>query len=436
MDAFVYEGVRTGRGVGKARGALASVPAIELLAACFRALGERLPKARTEASDVLLGCVTQTGEQGCNIAKISSLYAGFSETISGATINRFCASGLAALGDASTRVASGSEAVVVAGGVESMSRTPMLQDGGAWFQDTAVARRTGFVHMGVAADAVATLANLSREDLDRYALQSHERALSAQAEGRFSRRIVAVFGGRGEGGDQGDRHGGAPLLAQDEGPRAGLTMDKLLSFPPAFAEREAALFDRVVTARHPSLGAVRHLHTVATSPLVADAAALIVVGTAAAAKRLERGPLARIRAVANVGTDPVLMLTGNVTAVQVAVQKAGLTLADIDLFEINESFAAVPLHFAQTLGIEATRLNVSGGAIALGHPLGATGPILLLTLLDDLTRTGGRFGVVSICAGAGIAVALVIERLASEHEESGLDRGDFTEPGAESPPLI
>jgi acetyl-CoA C-acetyltransferase len=412
MDTFVYEGVRTGRGVGKPRGALASVPAIELLATCFRALGERLPSARTEATDALLGCVTQTGEQGCNIAKIASLYAGFSETISGATINRFCASGLAALGDASTRVASGSETTVIAGGVESMSRTPMLQDGGAWFQDPVVARGTGFVHMGVAADAVATLAGLGREELAAYALRSHERARHARAAGHFSRRIVPVCA---------DRGAGAVLLDHDEGPREGLSMDKLLSFPAAFAEQEAPLFDPVVRARHPSLGEIHHVHSAATSPLVADAAALVVLGTAAAARTLQRAPFARIRAVANVSTDPVLMLTGNVAATLRAVEKAGLTLADIDLFEINESFAAVPLHFAQTLAVAPERLNVSGGAIALGHPLGATGPILLLTLLDDLARTGGRFGVVSICAGAGIAVALVVERLASADTESRRD---------------
>lgn len=407
MDAFVYDGVRTPRGVGKPRrggaGALASVPPIELLATCFRALGERVPGARNHATDALIGCVTQAGEQGANIGKIASLYAGFSETISGATIQRFCASGLAALGDASARVASGCDVVMLAGGVESMSRAPMLSDGGAWFQDPAVATRTGFVHMGVAADALATSIGLSAEDLAGYALASHERALRAQKDGHFARRIVPIFDRSGEG---------TLLLDHDEGPRAGLTMDKLLALPPAFAEREGPRFDPVVLARHPALETIAHHHTAATAPLVADAAALVIVGTKAASKPLDRAPLARVLAVANVSTDPVLMLAGNVVAVQRAVAHAGLTMGAIDLFEVNESFAAVPLHFARELGIDRARLNVSGGAIALGHPLGATGPILLLTLLDDLARTGGRFGVVSICAGAGIATALVVERLA------------------------
>lgn len=400
MDAFLYEGVRTPRGLGKAKGALSSVPPIELLATCFRALRERAPAAPTLVSDVLLGCVAQTGEQGANIAKIASLYGGFGEGCSGVTMSRFCASGLAALGDAATRVASGSEALVVAGGVESMSRVPLLSDGGAWFQDPAVARATGFVHMGVAADAVATLAGLSREELDAYALGSHERALRAERDGLLGRRIVPVRDAEG-----------LPLLARDEGPREGLTREKLAGFAPLFAEKEAAMFDPIVLARHPSLGAVRHLHTAATSPAVADAAALALVGNAAIGPALGLRPLARIVAVANVGTDPVTMLTGNVAATERALAKAGLTLAEIDRFEINESFAAVPLHFAKTLGVPHDRLNTCGGAIALGHPLGATGIVLALTLLDELARTSGRYGIASICAGAGIASAVLLERL-------------------------
>lgn len=400
MDAFLYEGVRTPRGLGKAKGALAGVPPIELLATCFRALRERAPAAPALVSDVLVGCVTQTGEQGANIAKIAALYGGFGEGCSGVTLNRFCASGLAALGDAATRVASGSEGLVLAGGVESMSRVPMSSDGGAWFQDEAVARATGFVHMGVAADAVATLAGLSRDDLDTYALASHERALRAERDGLLGRRLVPV---RAPGGET--------LLARDEGPRPGLTREKLAGFAPLFAEKEAALFDPVVLARHPSLGAVRHLHTAATSPAIADAAALVLVGNEATGSALGLRPLARIVAVANVGTDPVTMLTGNVAATERVLAKAGLTVADVTRFEINESFAAVPLHFAQTLGVPLDRLNTCGGALALGHPLGATGIVLALTLVDELVRTDGRYGVVGICAGAGIASAILIERL-------------------------
>lgn len=400
MDAFLYEGVRTPRGLGKAKGALASVPPIELLAACFRALRERAPAAPALTSDVLLGCVSQTGEQGGNLAKIAALYGGFGEGCSGVTMSRFCASGLAALGDAATRVASGSEALVVAGGVESMSRVPMLSDGGAWFQNPAVARATGFVHMGVAADAVATLADLSRDDLDAYALASHERAREAERTGLLGLRMVPVTNADGE-----------PLLTRDEGPRAGLTLEKLATLPALFAGEEAALFDPVVLARHPSLGAVRHLHTAATSPTVADGAALLLVGNAAIGSALGLRPLARIVAVANVGTDPVTMLTGNVAATERVLAKAGLGVDDVDRFEINESFAAVPLHFAKSLGVSRDRLNTCGGAIALGHPLGATGIVLTLTLLDELIRSDGRYGIASICAGAGIASAVLIERL-------------------------
>jgi acetyl-CoA C-acetyltransferase len=367
---------------------LHGVKPIDLVAALLDDMRTRVDPALID--DLILGCVTQTGEQGANLAKIAAVYAGWPDTVTGGTVNRFCASGLDAIGTAALRVQAGVDDAAVAGGVESMSRVPMFSDDGAWFADPAVAERTGFVHMGVAADLLATLEGLERADLDAYAARSHARAAAARDAGWFAPSIVPVAG-----------------VSHDELIRDGLTEDDLAALTPAFAETGG---DDIALARYPAFTEVEHLHTIGTSPGMADAAAVAVIASEARAAELGLAPRARVLAMGCASVDPVLMLTGNVHAVTRALSAANLTTDDVDLFEVNESFAAVPLHFARFHHIDSERLNVCGGALSMGHPLGATGGILIATLVDELHRTGARIGVASICGGAGLATALVIER--------------------------
>ncbi len=395
MDAWILDAVRTPRGKGKPGGALHSVKPVALLKPLYQAIAERNHLDTSLVDDILLGCVTATGEQGANIAKISALYAGWSDHISGATVNRFCASGLDALHSASAKLATGMADLMVAGGVESLSRVPMFSDGGAWFQDKEVARATGFIHMGVSADLLATMEGIPREAIDAYAAESHRRAATARDAGRFARSLIPVSAD------------GKVLLDRDENIRDDTTPAKLGVLPAAFAE----MSDAVARERYPGLGPVKHVHTVGSAPALADAASLLLLGTHASAQRIDCRPRARVLSFADVSVEPVLMLSGNIGATRKAVQKAGLSIGDIDLFEVNESFGAVVLQYRKALGLAADQINVNGGAIALGHPLGATGGILIATLLDELERRGLRYGVASICAGAGIAAATVIERV-------------------------
>jgi acetyl-CoA C-acetyltransferase len=399
LDAYVYDAVRTPRGAGKPTGALAQVKPTALLRPLFHAFLERHPAAMAHVEDVVLGCSVQTGEQGANLAKVASLYAGLSPNASGVTLNRFCASGLDALAYAALKVSSGMESGVLAGGVESMSRVGMLADGGPWFADPEVSKATRFVHMGVSADLIATLEKISRAECDAYAQSSQERARKARDEGRFARSIVPVKGDQGQ-----------VLLDRDECIRDGSTLEKLSSLPPAFAELGEASLRRIQKG-HPQVSAVTPVHHVGSSPAGADAASLVLVGNKAFGAQRGLSPRARIRAFANVGVDPLTMLTGPAPATHKALKAAGLSLADVDLVECNESFSATVLHFQRRLELDPSRVNVNGGAIALGHPLGATGPILVMTLLDELERQQKSMGVVTICAGAGIAEAMVLERV-------------------------
>jgi len=397
---YVLGGVRTPRGRAKDTGALHSLRPVDLLHQCYDALRARHGDAAWDVDDVVLGIVTAVGEQGANLAKISALYAGLPQRVPGATVNRFCASGLDAVAFAALKIAAGGDRAVLAGGVESMSRIGLFDDRGAWFSDPDVAKKTGFVHMGVAADLVASLAGLSKNDLDALAVQSHARAAAARASGLLQRSAFAVR-----------RADGGVALERDELVREGLTLEKVCAMPAAFAADD--LTAQRLREHTPPRGSPEPRHSFATSPAPADGASLLLLGDAAFARQNELAPRARIVATASAAVDPVVMLTGNVPATRLALERAGLAVGDVDLFEVNESFAAVPLHYAKELGVAHDRINVCGGAIALGHPLGATGGVLLLTLLDALDERGGRHGVVSICGGAGVATAIVVERISA-----------------------
>ncbi|MGQ0508222.1 MAG: acetyl-CoA C-acyltransferase [Myxococcaceae bacterium] len=387
MNAFIYDAVRTPRGAGKESGALAKVKPVELLKPLYGALRERT--GVDDVEDIVLGCSVQTGEQGANLAKISALYAGFGPSASGVTLNRFCASGLDALAYAALKVSSGMERQVVAGGVESLSRVGMFADKGPWFADPEVASSTHFVHMGVAADLIAAIEGISREECDALALQSQQRAKVAREEGRFARSMIPVAG-----------------LERDECVREGVTAAKLATMPAAFAELGAEALPRIREA-YPALKTLPAVHHAGSAPALADGASLLLVGSEKTKAR------ARIRAYANVAVEPRAMLSGAAPAAQKALRLAGLDVKDLDLVEMNESFAAPVLSFMRQMGLASDKVNVNGGAIALGHPLGATGGVLAMTLLDELERGGKALGLVVIVAGAGIAQALILERFDS-----------------------
>ncbi|MGB1275783.1 MAG: acetyl-CoA C-acyltransferase, partial [Nannocystaceae bacterium] len=350
--------------------------------------------------DIQLGCVTQVGDQGANIAKISALYAGWPASVSGATVNRFCASGLDAVANAAARVHAGIHGMAVAGGVESMSRVPMLSDDGAWFHDPEVAARTEFIHMGISADLIATQLGLTRTELDEFAVRSHRLAAAATEAGAFARSLVPVLGSDGE-----------VVLDRDERIRPELTCEALAARGPAFAAMLHGPTKELVAAKYPELLPVAHHHHSGNGPGMVDGAALLLLGSPEAGRACGLQPRARIRGFATASVEPVLMLTAPAPATRKALAHAGLQVADIDSFEINESFSAPVIACQRALGIEMGRVNNWGGAIAMGHPLGATGAVLILTLLDRLEREDQQFGVVTMCAGAGLGAALVIERV-------------------------
>jgi len=384
-EAWVFDAVRTPRAtVKKGTTALAGVKPVALVGALLDALVKRgLDPARVD--DVLLGCSTQFGDQGANIAKTSLLFAGWPEHVAGQTVNRLCISGLEAVALAAAKVTSGQCDVALAGGVESMSRVPMMADRGAWFADPEVATKTGFVHMGVSADIIASLDGRTRAELDAVAVRSHARAAAAPA----STSIVPLPG----------------VLEADDGVRAGMTAEKLGAMPPAFADFVAP----VVAKTYPDL-ALQHLHTVATSPQQADGASLVVVATLEAGRAMGLTPRARVASYVALSSEPVAMLTGPGAATKKALERAGKAVADVAVFEHNESFAATQLRFEKDLALDPARVNPNGGAIALGHPLGATGGMLVGSLVDELVRREAKLGVVAMCAGGGLAAAMVLER--------------------------
>ncbi|MGW3603172.1 acetyl-CoA C-acetyltransferase [Micromonospora sp. NPDC005161] len=400
-EAYVYDAVRTPRGRGRDTGALHGVKPISLVVGLIDALRERNPGLDVDRlEDLLLGIVTPIGEQGGDLARAAALLAGLPDQVGGVQLNRFCASGLEAVNSAAARIRSGWEHLLLAGGVESMSRVPMGSDGAAWATDPQTALATSFVPQGVSADLIATLEGFTRDDVDGYALRSQERAAKAWAGGHFARSVVPVRDGNG-----------LNILTVDEHPRPETTREALARLTPSFATMgEAAGFDAVALQKFHWLEAIEHVHHAGNSSGIVDGAALALIGSAEVGRDLGLTPRARIVGAAVSGADPTLMLTGPIPATHKALAAAGLTVADIDLFEINEAFAAVVLKYVRDLGLDPDRVNVNGGAIALGHPLGATGAMLLGTALDELERRDLRRAVVTLCIGGGMGVATVIER--------------------------
>jgi len=399
-QAFIFDAVRTPRGKGKKDGSLHEVKPVDLLSGLLVKLQRRHDFDPAALDDVVMGVVSPVGEQGSVIAKTAVLKAGWAHTVSGVQINRFCASGLEAVNLAAQKVASGWEDLVIAGGVESMSRVPIGSDGGAWAQDPETNARTGFVPQGIGADLIATLAAWSREDIDSFALTSQQRAAAAQAAGRFDKSVLAV-----------DDAIGLPVLERDEFIKPRTTMEGLASLKPAFVDLGAMGFDAVALARYPEVERINHLHTAGSSSGIVDGAAAVLIGSEAKGKALGLSPRGRIVATALSGADPTIMLTGPMPAARKALAKAGLTIDDIDLFEVNEAFAAVPMRFMKEMGVPHEKVNVNGGAIAMGHPLGATGAMLVGTLLDELERRQLRRGLVTLCVGGGMGIATIIERV-------------------------
>jgi len=398
---MIYEAVRTPRGKGKKDGSLHEVKPVDLLAGLLVKLQKRLDFDPAQLDDVVMGVVSPIGEQGSVIAKTAALKAGWDFRVAGMQINRFCASGLEAVNLAAQKVASGWEDLVVAGGVESMSRVPIGSDGGAWAQDPATNFATGFVPQGIGADLIATLGGWGREDVDRFALTSQQRAAAAQAAGRFDRSVIAV-----------EDEIGLPVLERDEFIKPRTTLEGLSQLKVAFADLGAMGFDAVALARYPQVERIAHVHTAGNSSgIVDDAPAAVLIGSEAKGRALGLSPRGRIVATALSGADPTIMLTGPMPASRKALAKAGLSIDDIDLFEVNEAFAAVPMRFMAEMGVPHEKVNVNGGAIALGHPLGATGAMLLGTLLDELERRHLKRGLITLCVGGGMGIATIIERV-------------------------
>lgn len=401
-EAYVYDAIRTPRGRGKASGSLHEVKPISLVVGLIDELRARYPELDPNTiDDVVLGVVSPLGDQGGDIAKAAAVAAGLPDTVAGVQLNRFCASGLEAVNTAALKVRSGMEEMVLAGGVESMSRVPMGSDGGAWAMDPDTAYGTGFVPQGIGADLIATIEGLSREDVDTFAVESQTRAAKAWANGYFARSVVPVR----------DRNG-LPVLERDEHIRAGTTLESLGGLQPSFAMMgEAGGFDAVALQRYHWIEKIDHVHHAGNSSGIVDGAALCLIGTEAAGAAAGLTPRARIVATALSGADPTIMLTGPAPASRKALAKAGLAVEDIDLFEINEAFAAVALRFMRDLGLDHERVNVNGGAIAMGHPLGATGAMILGTLIDELERRELRYGLATLCVGGGMGIATIVERV-------------------------
>lgn len=399
-QAIVYEAIRTPRGKGK-NGALHSVKPIDLVTGLIDELRVRFPDLDPAAiDDVVLGVVTPVGDQGGNIAKAAALAAGLPNTVAGVQINRYCASGLEATNLAAQKVRSGFESLVIAGGVESMSRAPIGSDGGALFNDPATGYDLHFVPQGIGADLIATIEGFTREDVDAYAVRSQQGAESAWTGGYFSKSVVPV-----------KDFNGITVLDHDEHRRPGTTVDSLAGLKPSFAGLGAAGFDAVAMQRYPFIERIDHVHHGGNSSGIVDGAALVLVGNEEAGMRFGLTPRARVVATAVSGADPTIMLTGPRPATEKVLALAGLTLDDIDLFELNEAFASVVLKFQKDLHIPDEKLNVNGGAIAMGHPLGATGAMLVGTVIDELERRGDRRALVTLCVGGGIGIATIIERL-------------------------
>jgi acetyl-CoA C-acetyltransferase len=399
-QALIFDALRTPRGKGKADGALHSVKPVNLVAGLLTALQQRTDLDTRQVDDVVLGCVTPVGDQGSDLAKTAAQVADWDVSVAGVQINRFCASGLEAVNLGAMKVRSGFEDLVVVGGVESMSRVPMGSDGGAWALDPATNLHSHFTPQGVGADLIATLEGFSRQDVDAYALHSQQKAARARAEGSFNKSLVAVQ-------DQ----NGIILLDHDEFIRAESTLEGLAKLKPSFEMIGQMGFDATALRVYSHVERINHVHTPGNSSGIVDGAALMLIGSEAKGRALGLQPRARIVATAVTSTDPTIMLTGPAPATRKALAKAGLRIEDIDLFEVNEAFASVVLKFIKDMAVDPEKVNVNGGSIAMGHPLGATGCAILGTLLDELEVRRLRYGLATLCVGGGMGIATIIERL-------------------------
>lgn len=400
-DAYIYDHVRTPRGRGKKDGALHEVPAVRLAAKTLEALRDRNSMDTPQVDDVVLGCVDPVGEAGSDIARAAVFEAGYDNSVAGMQINRFCASGLDAVNFGAAKIQSGMDDVVIAGGVESMSRVGMGMSGGAWPMDPSVAVPSYFMPQGVSADLIATKYGFSRDDVDAYAVESQKRSAKSWEEGRFKNSVIPIK-------DQ----NGITILDRDEHMRPTADMQSLASLDPSFVMMgEMGGFDAVAIAAHPEVEAVNHVHHAGNSSGIVDGAAAVLLGSKKGGKKLGLSPRAKIRSFTNIGSDPALMLTGPIDVTEKLLKQAKMKISDIDLFELNEAFASVVLRYMQHFNISHDKMNVCGGAIAMGHPLGATGAMILGTVLDELERRGQQTALVTLCIGAGMGTATIIERV-------------------------
>jgi acetyl-CoA C-acetyltransferase len=399
-EAYIFDAIRTPRGRGKTSGALHEVKPITLLSDLLVSLQERNQFDTAAVDDIVIGCVTAVGDQGAVIAKTAALAAGWNDDVAGMVLNRFCASGLEAVNTAAMKVRSGWEQLVVAGGIESMSRLPMGSDGGAWAMDPETNVATGFMPQGIGADLIATLGGYSREDVDAFAMRSHHKAAAAWKKNAFKKSIIPVK----------DRNG-LILLEQDELIRADSSVATLGKLKPSFKMMGDMGFDNVAKERYPQVEFINHIHSPGNSSGIVDGAAAVLIGSAAAGKQFGMTPRARIVATAVVGAEPTIMLTGPGPAARKVLKVAGMDVSDIDLFEVNEAFASVVMRFIDEMGISEDIVNVNGGSIAMGHPLGATGAMILGTLLDELEARDLKTGLVTLCIGGGMGIATIIERV-------------------------
>ncbi|MBO0950526.1 acetyl-CoA C-acetyltransferase [Fibrella forsythiae] len=399
-NAFIYDAVRTPRGRGKSDGSLHDIQPISLLTSVLRNIRDRNNLDTRLIDDVIMGCVTPMGEQGADIARTAVLEAGYAESVAGVQLNRFCSSGLEAINQAAAYVMSGQVDAVIAGGVESMSRVPMGSDGGAIFMNPQIVAQHNIVPQGISADLIATRQGYSRADVDVYAAESYRRAEVAQRENRFRKTLVPY-----------KDEIGITVLDRDEGVRPGTTVESLGKLKPAFEMMGQMGLDALALLKYADLNQINHVHHAGNSSQIVDGAAGVLVGSDAFGQAAGLKPRARIVAFAIVGSEPTIMLTGPVPATHKVLKKAGMSIRDIDLFEVNEAFAAVPMLFMDEFGVDHSQINISGGAIALGHPLGATGAIISATLLDELERTGKQFGLSTLCIGGGMGIATIFERI-------------------------
>jgi acetyl-CoA C-acetyltransferase len=400
-EAFIYDHVRTPRGRGKADGSLHEVTALELATQTLEAIRDRNGLDTRRVDDVVLGCVDPVGEAGGDIARFAALNADFGDQTPGIQIQRFCASGLDAVNFAAAEIMSGQHDMAIGGGVESMSRVGMGASGGAWPVDPEIALKSYFMPQGICADLIATRYGFSRDDVDAYAVESQKRAAAAWEEGRFKNSVIPV-----------KDVNGITILAKDEHMRPGTTMQTLAQLNPSFVQMgEMGGFDAVAVQAHPEVEAVNHVHHPGNSSGIVDGAAAVLIGSQEAGRDAGLKARARVRAFANIGSEPAMMLTGPIDVTRKVLKRAGMTLADIDLFELNEAFASVVLRYMQALGVDHGKINVNGGAIALGHPLGATGAMILGTVLDELERRDLNTALVTLCIGGGMGTATIIERV-------------------------